>query len=83
MEPTKTKIEARKIIVVLLALKRRRIHSMGHLDRFLMRVLAKHVWSMRNLNYIDLVVDQCVRSMNMLVRLVRTFLQKESKLKGL
>jgi hypothetical protein len=42
-----TVLKQRKRIVTLLALKRRRIHAMGHLDRFLIRELALVVWASR------------------------------------
>jgi hypothetical protein len=37
--------DTRKRIHILLALKRRRIHSMGHLDRFLLKDLAFAIWT--------------------------------------
>jgi hypothetical protein len=40
-------VQCRKVIVTLLALKRRRIRSMGHLDRFLLRVLAVCIYTTR------------------------------------
>jgi hypothetical protein len=40
-------VQCRKVIVTLLALKRRRIHSMSHLDRFLVKELAFAIWITR------------------------------------
>jgi hypothetical protein len=66
LKTRKRYMECKKRILILLALKRRRIHSMVYLDRFLLRVLAvemytdRYQYSLPN-TYVPAVFDMYVQ----------------------
>jgi hypothetical protein len=41
-------LACRKTILVIAALKKRRVKTMGHLDRFLLQLLCVEIWTTRS-----------------------------------